>query len=171
MFWRREKRLTSKQIVRTFTKKIHKDLVLICALDNFNEIRDLDKFISDFNEMRSGIPRLGLILISTSGNDLLKLLGKRLFFTLRIEALVFETYSLNELVEIMRARLKEAFGRSPGDELALFEIASFVKNTSQNVRHAFHILQDAIEMLDDSKLTVDIVREVIEKQMKQYKFT
>ncbi|QOJ78888.1 orc1/cdc6 family replication initiation protein [Infirmifilum lucidum] len=116
--------------------------------------------------MRNCIPKLGLILISTSGNDLLKLVGKRLFYTLRIEALLFEPYSINELVEIMKSRLKEAFGKNIADELALFEIASFVKSTSQNVRHAFSIIQDAIEVSDENKVTVEVVRKAIEKQMK-----
>jgi rubrerythrin len=50
----------------------------------------------------------------------------------------------------------------------LFEIASFVRNSSQNVRHAFWIIQDALEMLDNNadKITAEMARKVIEKEIK-----
>jgi len=167
-FGERSRRISSKEILRAFTRKLHKDLRLVCALDNFDKLRELDSFISSFLEMRRSIPRCGLILISTSGNEPLHLLGKRLYYSLRFEALLFKPYSLNELVEIMKCRLKEAFGKVIADELALFEIASFVRNTSQNVRHAFWIIQDAVEMLDssDAEITPELARKAIEKEIK-----
>jgi Cdc6-like AAA superfamily ATPase len=160
------KRLTSEQIVRAFTKKVWKKLVLICVLDNFDKLRDLENFVSDFHKIRRNAPKSGLVLISTSGNKLIRLLGNRLYSMLRFDVLEFEPYSLNELVEIMGSRIEETFGRKIAEDLALFEIASFVRNNSQNVRHAFQILENAMEIAQENslrKVTPQIARTAVEK--------
>ena len=149
-----KKRLTSDRILRAFTKRIIRKLVLVCVLDNFDRIRDLEKFISAFNEIRKTMPRFGLIMISTGGNEIMEMIGKRLYSVLRFEVLDFEPYTLNQPVEIMKSRLVEAFRRNIAEELALFEIASFVRRTSQNVRDAFHILEDAMELAQEGKSVV-----------------
>ena len=167
-FRKNSRRISSKEILRAFTRRLHKDLILVCALDNFDKLRDLDFFVSSFLEMRKSIPRCGLILISTSGNNPIEILGKRLYYSIRFETIIFKPYSLDEIVEIIKSRLKEACGGVIADELALFEIASFVRNSSQNVRHAFWIVQNALEMLDNNadKITAEIARKAIEKEIK-----
>jgi len=165
-FRKESKRLTSSQILTAFTKRVLRKLVLVVALDNFDKMRDLEKFLSDFHEDRKSIVRSGLVLISTSGNKLPELLGNRLYSALRFEELRFKPYSLDELVEIMRSRLEEAFGRAVAEELALFEITSFVRSNSQNVRDAFHILESALEIAQENslkKVTAEVARTSIEK--------
>jgi Cdc6-like AAA superfamily ATPase len=166
-----EKRLTSEQMVGAFKRKVCKKDILICVLDNFDKLRDLENFISDFKEIRKSVVRSGLILISTSGNKLVNLIGNRLYSVLKFEVLEFEPYSLNELVEIMKSRIEEAFGKEIVEELALFEIASFIRNKSQNVRHAFQILENAMEIAQENslnKVTSEIARNAIEKWLKFY---
>jgi len=170
-FGKESKRLTSSQILTAFTKRVLRKLVLVVALDNFDKMRDLEKFLSDFHEVRKSILRSGLLLISTSGNKLPELVGNRLYSVLRFEELHFRPYSLDELVEIMRSRLEEAFGRAVAEELALFEIASFVRSRSQNVRGAFHILEDAFEIAqgnDSEKVTAQVARSAMERNQEQY---
>lgn len=106
-------------------------------------------------------------MISTSGNKLPELIGNRLYSVLRFEELHFKSYTLEELVEIMQSRLEEAFGRAVAEEPALFEIASFVRSRSQNVRDAFHILEDALESVqenDSDKVTAEIARKTVERK-------
>jgi len=171
-FGKQGKRLTSSQILTAFTKRVLRKLVLVVALDNFDKMRDLEKFLSDFHEVRKSIVRSGLVLISTSGNKLPELIGNRLYSALRFEELHFRPYSPDELVEIMRSRLEEAFDGSVAEELALFEIASFVRSGSQNVRDAFHILEDAMDLAQENgseRVAAEVARRAVEKQIKAFR--
>jgi len=164
-----KRRLTSEEAVEAFTGKICKKAVLVCFLDNFDKLRDLEDFLVDFREIRKGIARSGLILISTSGNSLTKLIGNRLYSELKFDVLDFRPYTLDELVEILQSRIEEAFGKELVEELALFEIASFVRNKSQNVRHAFQILENAMEIAQENslnKVTAETTRKAMEKWFK-----
>jgi len=166
-----KRRLTSEEVVEAFTGKVCKKAVLVCFLDNFDKLRDLEDFLSDFRKIRKSIARSGLILISTSGNSLTKMIGNRLYSELKFDVLDFCPYTLDELVEIMKSRIEEAFGREIIEELALFEIASFVRSKSQNVRHAFQILENTMEIAQENsmnKVTTEISRKAIEKWFKFY---
>ena len=53
----------------------------------------------------------------------------------------------------------------------MFEIASFVRSNSQNVRDAFHILEDAMEMAEENsmnKLTTETTRKAVENWLRFY---
>jgi cell division control protein 6 len=166
-----DKRLTSEEIVQAFTGNICKKAVLVCFLDNFDKLRDLEDFLVDFKKIRKSIARSGLILISTSGNSLTKLIGNRLYSELKFDVLDFRPYTLDEIVEIMQTRTEEAFGKDVIEELAFFEIASFVRNKSQNVRHAFQIIESAMEIAQENSLnkaTTEIARKAMKKWFKFY---
>ncbi|MBS7609270.1 hypothetical protein KEJ36_01825 [Candidatus Bathyarchaeota archaeon] len=107
----------------------------------------VDDLLLKIYSITTKIPRLGLIIISTSKTDLISLIGRRLYDGLNPEAYEFKPYNATELYEILKARIIEAYNKKEIiQDKAMHRLAEFVAENGGNVRQLFSIFLDGVDL-------------------------
>jgi Cdc6-like AAA superfamily ATPase len=132
--------------------------VLILILDNFDRMQHVDDLLWDFHSISQKLPRVGLILISTSQTKLKSLIGERLRDRLNPDTHEFAPYSADRLFEIIEARIKEAYAENFVERESLMGLCEFVAGQRGNVRRLFSLFLDALEQMPSksSKLSSEL---------------
>ena len=155
-----EARIPSKTLVQKILNHRLRDdkFVLILVLDNFDRMQHVDDLLWDFHSISQKLPRVGLILISTSEVKLRNLIGQRLYDRLNPETHEFVPYSADRLFDIIEARIKQAFDKNAVDRESLIRMCEFVAERGGNVRHLFSLFLNALELAptNASKLSSEL---------------
>lgn len=162
-----QRRLPSAVMMRTITSKLlKKKISLILALDNFDRMNDAEKLLWNLYGLIENLSRIGLILISTSQFELSDMIGNRLYSRIRPQVQEFSAYNAKRLYEIIASRITNTKLSKIVEEDALWELSTFVANNGGSARHLIRIFADAISAIqfDGKKLTVNVAREILEKE-------
>ena len=153
-------KIPSKTLVqKILNHRLREDkFTLILVLDNFDRMQHVDDLLWDFHSISQKLPRVGLILISTSEVKLRNLVGQRLYDRLNPMAYEFVPYSADRLFEIIEARVKQAFDKSAVDRESLIRLCEFAAERGGNVRHLFSLFLNALELVprNASKLSIEL---------------
>jgi Cdc6-like AAA superfamily ATPase len=143
-----EAKIPSKTLVQKILNHKLKDdkFILILVLDNFDRMQHVDDLLWDFHSISQKLPRVGLILISTSEVKLRSLIGQRLYDRLNPETYEFVPSSADRLFDIIEARIKQAFDKNSIDQESLLRLCEFVGERGGNVRHLFSLFLNALEL-------------------------
>jgi Cdc6-like AAA superfamily ATPase len=162
-----EGKIPSKTLVQIILNhKLRDDkFVLILVLDNFDRMQHVDDLLWDFHSISQKLPRVGLILISTSEAKLRHLIGERLYDRLNPETHEFAPYSGDRLFEVIQARIRQAYARGFVDTGSLTRLCEFVAEGGGNARYLFSLFLDALELMprNSSKLSSEI-EDIIERE-------
>jgi Cdc6-like AAA superfamily ATPase len=155
-----EGKIPSKTLVQKILNHRLRDdkFILVLVLDNFDRMQHVDDLLWDVHSISQKLPRLGLILISTSEVKLRSLIGQRLYDRLNPETYEFNPYSADRLLAIIQARIKQSFDRGVVNAESLMHLCGFVAERDGNVRYLFSLFLDAIEQAprNASKLSSEI---------------
>ncbi len=160
------RKLPSSTLVSEILKKRIKDrnVALVITLDNFDKMEHVENLLWKIHTISFKFQRFGLILISTSRTDLKFLIGNRLYDRLNPSFYEFQPYDARRLFEIIKSRIKEAYGREIAEERALWRFSNFVAENGGNVRRLFSLFLDAIELAErwyKKRVNVKIVEEIL----------
>lgn len=162
-----EGKIPSKTLVqRMLNHRLRDDkFILILVLDNLDRMQHVDDLLWDLHSISQKLPRVGLILISTSQAKLRQLIGQRLYDRLNPETNEFIPYSAERLQEIIEARIKQAHGRNFVNTKSLTSLCDFAAERGGNVRYLFSLFLDAVEAMprNSPKLSSEI-QHVIERE-------
>jgi len=168
-----EGKIPSKTLVqKILNHKLRDDkFILILVLDNFDRMQHVDDLLWDFHSISQKLPRVGLILISTSQAKLRGLIGQRLYDRLNPETYEFAPYSADRLFDIIQARIKQAYERNFVDRESLANLCEFVAEKGGNVRYLFSLFLDALEIMprSSSKLSLGIDRIIEREKAKEWR--
>jgi Cdc6-like AAA superfamily ATPase len=164
-------KIPSKTLVQKILNHRLRDerFILILVLDNFDRMQHVDDLLWDFHSISQKLPRVGLILISTSQAKFRTLIGQRLYDRLNPETYKFVPYSADRLMDIIQARIKHAYEKNFVDQESLGHLCAFVAEQGGNVRHLFSLFLDAVELMPrgSSKLSIEIDRIVEREKSKE----
>jgi Cdc6-like AAA superfamily ATPase len=110
-------------------------------------MQHVDDLLWDFHSISQKLPRVGLILVSTNQAKLRSLIGQRLYDRLNPETYEFSAYSADRLLEVINARIKQAFPKNFVDKDSLSRLCDYVAEQGGNVRHLFSLLLDAVDLM------------------------
>jgi Cdc6-like AAA superfamily ATPase len=162
-----EGKIPSKTLVqKVLNHRLRDDkFILILVLDNFDRMQHVDDLLWDFHSISQKLPRVGLILISTSQAKFRNLIGERLYDRLNPETYQFAPYSAERLFEIIQARIKHAYEKNFVDRESLMRLCEFVAEQGGNARYLFSLFLDALELMprNSSRLSSEI-EEIIERE-------
>jgi len=162
-----EGKIPSKTLVqKILNHKLRDDkFILILVLDNFDRMQHVDDLLWDFHSISQKLPRVGLILISTSQAKLRNLIGERLYDRLNPERHEFASYDADRLFDIVQARIKQAYAKGFVDRESLTSLCEFVAERGGNVRRLFTLFLDAMDAMprNSTKLSSEI-QDVIERE-------
>lgn len=162
-----QRRLASAVMMQAITSKLlKKKISLILALDNFDRMNDAEKLLWNLYGLIENLSRVGLILISTSKFELQDMIGNRLYSRVRPQVQEFSPYNAKRLYEIISNRIANSKLSKVVQDDALWELSTFVANNGGSARHLIRIFADAVSSLqyDGKKLTVNVAREILEKE-------
>jgi Cdc6-like AAA superfamily ATPase len=162
-----EGKIPSKTLVQTILNHRLRDdkFILILVLDNFDRMQHVDDLLWDFHSISQKLPRVGLILISTSQAKLRQLIGERMYDRLNPETHEFAPYADDRLFDIIQARIKHAYSKNFVDQDSLMRLCEFVSERGGNARHLFSLFLDTLELMprNASKLSTEI-HDVIQRE-------
>jgi Cdc6-like AAA superfamily ATPase len=162
-----ESKIPSKTLVqKILNHKLRDDkFILILVLDNFDRMQHVDDLLWDFHSISQKLPRVGLVLISTSEIKLRTLIGQRLYDRLNPETYQFAPYSADRLFEIIQARIKHAYDKNFVNEESLTRLCEYAAERGGNVRNLFSLFLDSLELLprNSSKLSSELDK-IIERE-------
>jgi Cdc6-like AAA superfamily ATPase len=162
-----ESKIPSKTLVQKILNHRLRDekFILILVLDNFDRMQHVDDLLWDFHSISQKLPRIGLVLISTSEAKLRNLIGQRLYDRLNPETYQFAPYPADRLLEIMQARIKHAYERNFVDQESLTQLCEFVAEQGGNARYLFSLFLDALDLMprSSSKLASEI-DQIVERE-------
>ncbi|MGA8855573.1 MAG: AAA family ATPase [Candidatus Bathyarchaeia archaeon] len=162
-----EGKIPSKTLVQQILNHRLRDdkFILILVLDNFDRMQHVDDLLWDFHSISQKLPHVGLFLISTSEVKLRHLVGERLYDRLNPETYEFAPYSADRLLEIIQARIKQAYAKNFVSAPSLTQLCEFAAERGGNVRRLFSLFLDALELLprNSSKISSEI-EDIIERE-------
>jgi Cdc6-like AAA superfamily ATPase len=168
-----EGKIPSKTLVQRILNHRLKDskFILILVLDNFDRMQHVDDLLWDFHSISQKLPRVGLILISTSQAKLRGLIGERLYDRFNPEIYEFAPYSADRLFEIIEARIKQVYPKNFVDRESLGRLCEYVAEGGGNARYLFSLFLDALEEMPRGSLRLsseidDIVEREKTKQLR-----
>jgi Cdc6-like AAA superfamily ATPase len=155
-----EGKIPSKTLVQRILNHRLRDnkFILVLVLDNFDRMQHVDDLLWDFHSISQKLPRVGLILISTSQAKLRNLVGERLRDRLNPETHEFTPYSTDRLFDIIQARIKQAYEKNFVERESLMNLCEFVAELGGNARYLFSLFLDALELMprNSSRLSTEI---------------
>lgn len=165
-----EGKIPSKTLLqRILNHRLRDDkFILILVLDNFDRMQHIDDLLWDFHSISQKLPRVGLILISTSQAKLRQLIGQRLYDRLNPETHEFAPYSADRLFEILSARIRQAYSKNFADKECLMRLCELVAERGGNARYLFSLFVDATELMprNSARLSNEI-DEIVERERRK----
>jgi len=157
--------LGASTIARKIIDETSKDDLVCIIIDEPQKahfMRDVDNTAFQFYQAFLGKRRFSLIFLSQ-----MRYAVARRYFSpdtlsrLQLKPIIFPSYTIPEIVEILKQRLTYMLEPDQYDTHALFTLAKHIRRIGSDIREALDILKVAIEQADD-KINVKVMQEAIE---------